>query len=37
MVAATRRRLLIAQATVEDAVVVGYDEVFDLYGTRRIW
>lgn len=30
-------RLLIAQATIEDAVIVGSDEVFDLYGTRRIW
>lgn len=30
-------RLLIVQAILEDAVVVGSDEVFDLYGTRRIW
>ena len=30
-------RMLIAQAITEDFTIVGCDEVFDLYGVRRLW
>ena len=30
-------RMLIAQSLAEDFILIGYDEVFDRYGIRRLW
>jgi PIN domain nuclease of toxin-antitoxin system len=30
-------RMLIAQALTENAAIVGCDEIFDIYGVRRLW